>query len=466
MKKVFKYFTVAAAIISAGFTACTKDSRMDGDDPGAVDKALLTVTISDANSATRDISDSNATEDETKIESATIFVFNAQNAYQADTTVDLSALSEDGDNKYKIRFDVPTGNGKRIYVALNFNEAMRDSIKLKGLTAMTYSITDQDSLFYKSTVTPPRNFTFKGTPMFNAAPVIVDIVKGNGNEANVTVERMTSKITVVREGALAGTAAIKAANATFDRNEIYFAIGNKNTKIYPMKEQTAGIDPNWDGDIDLYKKDFVSEFKIKDTPVSKWDLSKFVKVDDNANVAVDKRKTKYAFENTHKNPRRDELTFVAVKAKFTPDAIATDFDDATKRPVLNTNPTGVKMDSLFSVIDNNSYYYYTDKTKAKKHVDYLNQAAGSVVAEYVTYYNQQCFFAVWLNSDPTGKEFQVKRNEYYDIGLANISRLGESYPEPKPGSGTDIIGETSSIEVNIHISPWSLVGMNGVILGD
>lgn len=460
---MFKYLIIAS-ILTVGMISCARETNLALQEEDTREVAALTVTIMDDQS-TKAIDDSNATAEEAKLDSATVFVFNSQNAYQADTTVAIGAANENGANNYKVSFNVPTGSGKRVYVAMNFSRAMRDSIRLKGLTSMTYSIDDQEGLFYKSSLPAANPATFKGNPMFSTAPVIVDIVKGVTNEANVSVERLTSKITVVKEGPLASTGAIKAANAIFDQKSLEFAVGNKNTKIFPMREQTNSIDPNWDGNLDDYKNDFKNEFDIAGQDYTKWDISKFVQVNDDKNVKVDKRNTKYAFENTHKAPRQGEMTYVVIKAKFTPEAIATSFDGTTKRPVTTTSIGNIKMDSLHVVVDNNSYYYYTDTVEAKKHVEYLNAAHNISSAEYVSYYKQMCFFQVWLNSDPAGKEYQVKRNEYYDISLFNIVRLGDSYPELKPGTGGGVVGEESSITVKITIQRWTTVPMSGVILG-
>lgn len=458
MKKMFKFFMTVAAI--AAISSCSNEEVLPGDGPvTSSEKATLTVQIAGGGQATRAVDDANATTDELKVSNATIFVFNAQNAYQADTTVTLSSAHEDGNNKYKVSFQVPTGN-KRIYVGLNFTAAMKDSVKTKGLAALAYAINDQEDLFYVSSNSTSTNF--KGNPMFNLSPVYANIASGT-NTASVNVERLTAKITVIKEDPL-DKGSVKASNATFS-NDIKFAMGNKNIKIFPMKDQSSdGRDPNWvASNYTSYKSDFQHEFEVLGKAWNQWETSKFVPVDDDKNVDVKNRKTKYAFENTHEMAQQGEVTYVAVMVKFTPEKIATSFDGTSLTPVT-VSPSGTE-DSLHVVIDNNTYYYYNDKDEAQKHIDYLNTflPIGNKTS-FTTYYNQTCFYQVWLNSDPSSKEYQAKRNEYYSVGLKNISKLGSPYPEID--DPTSIIGATSSITVNITVNPWSLIDMGGTILGD
>ncbi|MDR2496720.1 MAG: Mfa1 family fimbria major subunit [Tannerellaceae bacterium] len=462
MKKVFKFF-MAASAITIVLTSCSQNEfPVNGDitpEPETSELATLTVNFS-GGPATRAITDNNANADELKATSATIFVFNAQNSYQTDTTVSLPGPYSTPTG-YAVTFNVPTGNAKRVYVGLNFTTPLRDSVRLNGLAALTYSIADQEGLFYASGNgnTP----TFNGNLMFNDSTVIADIKPGQ-NTVNVNVERMASKITVKKQGELQQNTSITVSNATFDISTLEFAMGNKNTKILPMKEQTMTIDPNWKSDsVAVYQSDFQNEFSMRGVNFAQWDLGQFKRVDD-LNTPITARQVKYALENTHEKPRPGEVTYVTIKVKFDPQVIATSFDDATKKPITVPSASVSKKDTLHVVIDNNTYYYYTARDTAAKHVLYLRQFLQD--ADYSTYYGQYCFYNVFLNSNPLGKEYQTRRNEFYDVGLEKISRLGRPYSELNPGESNQIIGATSSITVNISVNPWSLVDMGGQILGD
>jgi hypothetical protein len=460
MKKVFKLF-MAASAITLVLTSCSqKEAQLDIlPEPEALELATLTVNFS-GGPESRAITDANANNDELKATSATIFVFSAQNSYQTDTTVNLPG-SHNTQTGYAVTFNVPTGNAKRIYVGMNFTPALRDSVRLKGLSALTYSIADQENLFYASGT--GNTSTFNGNLMFNDSTVIADIKPGQ-NTVNVKVERMASKITVRKEGELQQNQFTVVSNATFDASTLQFALGNKNTKILPMKEQTMTIDPNWKSDsVAVYQSDFQNEFAMRGVNFSQWNLAQFKPVDD-FNTAISGRQTKYALENTHEKPRPGEVTYISIKVQFDPQFIATSFDDATKKPITVPSSNVLNKDTLHVVIDNNTYYYYTARDTAAKHVLYLRQFLQD--ADYLTYYGRYCFFNVFLNSDPTGKEYQTRRNEFYDVGLAKISRLGRPYSELDPQESNQIIGATSSITVNITVNPWSLVNMGGQVLGD
>lgn len=469
MKKMVKFFMTVAAI--AAITSCSNEEIISGEGTVASsERATLSVTISGGSQATRALGDSNANTEELKVSNATIFVFNDQNVYQADTTVVLSNHAVAGtDNAYKVEFHVPTGANKRVYVALNFSDAMKNAVKSSGLTAMTYAIVGQENLFYVSNNTTPNYTTYVGNPMFNESIVTTNVVQGATNSANVTVERLTAKITVVKEtGSPLATGNITTSNAIFSNSNIRFAMGNKNTKILPMKEQTSWIDPNWDGNLGLYGSDFQHEFEVYGKQYDQWNMTQFIVVDDQT-TAEKNRKTKYAFENTHKFAQMGEVTYAAIAVEFTPEQIATSFDlGGTNAPTTITYTSGTKAeDSVFVVIDNNAYYYYVDSLEAKKHTTYLSSLPGVTAGvSYTTYCNLTCFYRVWLNSGvaSSSKEYQAKRNEYYSIGLSDIDRLGDPYPEID--DPTVIIGATSAITVNITVKEWSLVNMGGVILGN
>ena len=199
---------------------------------------------------------------------------------------------------------------------------------------------------------------------------------------------------------------------------------------------------------------------------TQWDIARYVPVDDNA-ASIPTRQTKYALENTHELPRPGEVTYVSLMVKFEPQFVATAFDDTTKRPVtipVGSAPAGTNMDTLHVVIDNNTYYYYPDRAVAEEHVLYLRQFMAD--ADYSTYYGRNCFYNVFLNSDVATKEFQTNRNEFYDVGISRISKLGRPYPELDKEEMNQIIGATSSITVSITVNPWTMVNMGGQVLGN
>ncbi|MDR2497874.1 MAG: Mfa1 family fimbria major subunit [Tannerellaceae bacterium] len=468
MKKMFRFLAASAAVAASVtiITSCSNEEPLapgTGTDPiNGKEKATLTVSFTGATS-TRAVTDNNANDNEKAISQATIFVFNAQNAYEVDTTVQTPTSI--GANKYEVTFHVPTGNNKKVYVGLNLHNDMITLIKQSGLSALSYSIANQEGLFYKSgKILDPA---FKGNPMFNDKPVMVDILPSTVNNANVTVERMTAKITVQTEGKLDQPSPRPASNALFDPATLEFAIGNKNTKVLPMKEQSASwIDPNWTSlNVADYATDFQNEFAVKDkTYGQNWEVSQFVALDPSTTVVAD-RYAKYALENTHKDARYGETTYATIKVRFTPDAYATSFDKTLNKPVVTTQ-TPANTDTLHVVIDNNSYFYYTDRNEAQLHVDYLNQSMQTLTNEYTTYFGRYCFYNVFLNAVTTSKEYQSYRNNYYQVSVADINKLGRPYPEIDDSNKNNIIGATGALTVNITVNPWSLVDMGNIILGN
>jgi len=458
MKKMFKLF-MCTAIVVASFTACSDTIDTGGGENGSdLEKATLTLTIGNAPES-RAIVDDNATSNELKVSNAYIFVFNQNGSWAADTMVTIPGTFEDGDNKYKVTFHGAPVGDKIVYAGLNLDNTMRNKIRTNGVGTngvWTYQLSGQN-------VFSPGN---GGFPMFSEKAVAKTIVKGGPNIVDTYVKRFVAKTTIrTTADFVAGTNNAREASGATYSADLKFAIGQANTKIFPLP-QANNVDPNWDGG--AYLGDFENEFKGRgEAYPTDWDLTKYVDVDPFATDIAD-RTPKYFLENTHKSPRRGEITYVSIEAIFTPQRVATSFNEADKQPVTVEYTQAKAPATLYVVNADGSVYYYEDDTEAGKHIAFLNagkQPTDPDYKAYKTYNDGKCFYDVYLDSK-LDKSFQAERNDYYDVTVNNINVLGRPYPEIDPGTEEEIIGQTESITVNINVRKWTVVNMSDQILGD
>gem|GEM_PF-3179047 len=451
MKKTFKFF-MSAAIVAAGFTACSEDVvTPGGGNPGETVASAPLELIIDGGEITKAISDANATTGEAVIKKVTLFIFGAA-ACEADTTFTLPATtnaqwSEAGDNKFKFTFHGAPIGSKSVFVGLNLPTALETHIKASGPNAEFEILKDVFATYYDGTT--------NGFPMFNEAAVAKTIATGVTNQVTVPVKRLVAKVTAHTNGAfevaLPGTITEStshpryASGAIFDAT-LQFALGNLNTKIFPLP-QTGNVDPNWSGELTTdgsaikYQGDFWNDFTTRPLPWAPAGIANFVNVNTSAQTGVANFNNKYALENTHKTKQMGEVTYASVKATFKPRLIHS-YDGSV---VTSTEFTGTTAPSpLYVFAVAGTYYYYSDKTMA----DLFMTNTG---AEYRTYYNGTCFYDVFLNPS----DYNAFRNDYYQLTISKINNLGKPFAEiEKP---IDPIDGKSLLEVTIEVKPWNKI---------
>ncbi|MDR1938597.1 MAG: Mfa1 family fimbria major subunit [Tannerellaceae bacterium] len=445
MKQVIKFFVVAAAV-AAGFTSCSSEEVIPNT-PTTLERASLTIVLNNRDAATKADGDGNAVAAETAIKSVSIFVFGAKPEAEKDTFFTIASSSswsgQDGQYEATVK-DLPVGS-KQIYVGLNLPSALHADIKANGISAaQTWAEADLGNL---SSATD-------GFPMFSdgTKPVGITLVKGN-NEIEVSVKRLVAKVTVQNEKDFEDNLnGERTANGmTIDAN-IQFALGQMNTKAY-LFPRASNVDPNYDGT--NYLADFVNEHYDFKTNKDTWtestsDVFKNFKAVTTSGDATDitKHIPAYALENTHALKRKGEMTYVAIKAKFTPQFI----HSYTKPNLTATANTANNLPKLYVFNDGGSFLYFTNKAEADSYASDTNLG-------YETYNDCYSFYTVYLNPS----DYNVLRNDYYAVAVEKIAKIGKPYPgATDPEEEMDAVAE---IIVKITVQNWHKVSQS-TILGE
>jgi hypothetical protein len=466
MKKMFKLF-MCAAVIAAGFTACSEEVIPIPEPPieGEAQTGLLTINFMDSAPVTRASGDEdiNSTDAERKVRDVTILVFNTQGKCVVDTTIVLANLTPNtvgSTNSYKAaNINVPLGN-HNVYAGINLTTTMKTELGGKG----TFDGVSKFVWFGTDASTP----TVDGIkvlckadefPMFSSDVVqpikIEPQPEGTTTAVNtvtVPLDRMVAKVSVRKGAAFSGNN-LKAAGATFS-DAAKWALGNLNGKIYPYGKANYGKanygqDPNYDHTGKLSDPagkaycaaNFVNDFMTSTNPgVTAW-TGFTMAVDENA-TAVLSRKVQYAPENNSKQKRLGESTFVAIQVKFAPDKVYTyAVTDPAPKEISPYTPSLTGEVTYYVVEAAGSVYYFNANADATAY-------ATAVSSSVKTYYKQYCFYHLLLGKGTTD------RNQYYLLTLNSITGLGTPTGEIGDEDVDNTADDKALLDVTLTVNEW------------
>lgn len=430
MKTKFKFLTAVAALAVA-FGSC---SNYDEDRPvyeGEVAGLKIAIPV------VKTYADNHAIPAEEAFNKAAVFVYNA-GSLEKDTTI-LAADFEESEGKYVTKNPIIVMSGtKSVYVGLNMSDADVAAVRT-GLQAP-----------YATTAAAVSSSS-TGFVMFSANDVNNNVFEISPDETTtipVSVERWAAK---VMSCITAGANSSVASAATI--SDFYFALGQMNTKMYPFQKLlVSGVieDPNWFGFAETGGNygpaDFKNEFGTNDEIIE----SAYVAVDAyDANAPIADRNAKYTLENTSKDAKQGEVTYISVRAKFVPKAYHTfgvpNFSLNGEPTEITTPPTEVP--ELLYVVETNMgvTYYFADK-------DVADTYAASINATVKTYKDGTCYYFIFLDSNNEDNTYGVLRNTCFDSKITKVNSLG--YPDPEvPGSELPLATSTK-ITVEVSILPW------------
>jgi hypothetical protein len=480
MKKMFKLF-MCAAVITAGFTACSEDVTPIPTPPaGPTETGLLTITLQ---KPTTYATDANATVVESKINDVTILVFTPQGVCKVDTVVDMSSVTQASDNVYKVvNINVPLGDHD-VYAGVNLTNGGAN--KMRAILGSTYGVKQFVNLGPVDVPTPaeidslyaPNKF-----PMFSAdvKPVSIKATLPSGdvpdeNKITIKLDRMVAKFTVHKNAAFTGDN-LKAAGATFSQSLVAWDLGNLNAKIYPYgKAIVTKDDPNFDfGDPtdaafpgilisnagkEYRAKNFINYFNTTGAYAS-WTGFATVANESTTSSTPTTRNARYAPENNSLRKRKGESTFVVVRAKFAPDKVL-EFKPGATTPteVQPYQPDPAKEVPYFVVTGGGQIYYFATDADADQFKGIL-EAQGHTVTK-TPYYGQYCFYRLFVGKDKD--KSNVWRNYFYEVRLDKITGLGTPTGEI-PDEEVDETGDNKGLlEVTIDVNPWIFVGDDFVL---
>jgi hypothetical protein len=487
MKKMFKLF-MCAAVVAAGFTACSEEVTPIGPEygPDDTETGLLTVNFRDANPMTRASGDKDisAIDAERKVRDVTILIFNDQGVCKVDTTLYTGEFNPDPNtdlNKVNaVNINVPLGP-HHVYAGINLTSGAAHRMKetlggkgtINGVSKYVYFGVDENTPKVDSI-----SFLYKANefPMFASEFQPVNILPiGNANSVTISVDRMVAKVTIQKGTAFSGDN-LKASGATFDGATVKWSLGHLNGKVYPYGKANFGQDPNYDyipsgsdpndlktpGGVAYRNANFANDFNTTDASYSNWDLNPFLAIDGN-NTAVASRTSKYAPENNSAKMRLGESTFAAIMVKFAPDKIYTytDGDSAPKEVPLGTGPgeytPNIGGVETFYVVTSGAVYYFRAKADADAYALSLNGPNNqNPFYKVKVYQGQYCFYHLMLGDKDKSEKGITKRNHYYLLTVNRFVGLGTPAAEIPEEDVNNTADDQGILDVNITINEWQI----------
>lgn len=435
MKKMLKkYAFMAFAALS--IAACKKDQKNDANFSGSNGKdAKLQLTVTAPKSvSTYAVGDDNATDAEMKINTLDVFVYDDGAPFALTSYVHINGsdvYETDGETIKQQTLDVKTG-AKQVFVGVNLSQEIVNKLKSNYANMNTAINVDMSTLVNSG----------GSVAMFNESINRIIISDQDGaNKITVPVSRLVAK-TSVKSGQSLMLSNISGGSLS----ELNYTIGQANTKqiIAPLVNFK---DANW-----LAAEHNASDLKLVD-------VASFQPVNA-ASATIGNQNVMYVPENTSKEHQHNQVTYVSIRAKFTPSVLA------GNQPLAADG-------TFYAVFTNFGVYYLGSLAEAQEY------AAANGGAEPITYKNGHCYYRLYLN--PEGNtmgegKYDLLRNVYYNASVTKINGLGtpgenqingdigtpanpgQPLISPDPLSPTDPIAPSkkASIEATITIVPWAM----------
>jgi hypothetical protein len=463
MKKMFKLF-MCAAIVAAGFTACSEEVTPIDPEPNPTETGVLTVKLVNPTTYAED----NGTTEESTLSDVTIFVFNSTGVCQVEKTLNLADLDVKTNPYKKIDIDVPTGI-HTVYAGVNLTSG--DATKMREVLGSELGFNKVVYLGTTSAANPPvftpvlteiqKLYADNHFPMFSTDVQSINIKSvpagaANPNEVTISLDRLVAKITVRKGSDFSNAANLTADGATFSATDVTWDMGNLNGKIYPYaKANNNTNDPNYDdapGDLTdekglAYRKaNFVHNFDTKSSPTVGYTTP----VDAN-NTDIGKRVAKYAPENNSAGGRGHESTYASIRAKFAPTALYTYTANDPEPKVSTDAPPTISESVTLYVVAYTQTYYFKSPTDATAYAEYIKNTLKKEGYDVKIYNNQYCYYPLFMGTGNT------QRNNYYDITLSKFLGLGDPTGELDEDKGNQTVDKKGLLDVTISVNPWTIV---------
>jgi hypothetical protein len=457
MKKMFKLF-MCAAVVAAGFTACSEEVNPINPEPDETETGLLTVKF--VNPATYADPTDNGTADETAIRDVTIFVFKPS-GLEIEKTF-LFAELENGTKAAKIAV---TLGDRTVYAGINLTDQMKAKLReTNGFNNfVSLGTTDASSNKFTPTIAEIQNlYKAKEFPMFSAEVKSVTIVPvptgGSNNEVTIALDRLVAKITVRQGSEFLLPDNLTADGAKFDP-AVTWDMGNLNGKIYPYAKANGGKDPNYeytgsliDADgLDYRATNFVNNFD-KTTNSLQQGYKGYSTTVDLYSTVIGSRKANYAPENNSLGKKGHETTYASIRAKFAPTQVYTYTAGDPEPKVATGDVPNIANSDPFFVVTYTQTYYFRDKDQAEAYKAELISTGKKTNAEVKPYVGQYCYYPLYLGMDKR----ETQRNHYYDITLNKFTGLGDPTGEIPEEDGDQPADKSSLLDVTISINPWTV----------
>lgn len=434
---------------------------------------------------------SQATEVEKKITDAVVLVFNSDDVLENYVKFEDAELAT---APYAKTFATTTGK-KRLYALANLENYSKIEAIFNGQTAADKKLSNVCKVIQQiadiSGATTDNKFWMSNVYKLGATiEDQVTVQKGDENTNNfkVYIGRMTGKVTLSFSDALV----VNSKDGTFDKANAEYRVRNNPTRFYtfPVYEGTQLISPYYHRTYDLPNP---TDYADANTNVGKNDFfdngHDANDADGIAHTFVAHNVDSYLTENSPQEAKRHKVTFLSIKAKWTPSKDAL---------FLNTDGT-VAGDLSGTIAGNQGTFYRVQKWQGGKIVGYCpgiyaetptrwtdvggtpgntapqetpavadrDAAKASADACYliVKYDQGMAYWAYWMRSRLDGtiaEKYALKRNNHYKVNIISVDGVGEPTEDDNLDKDEDLEAD-ASMKATIEVLNWNVVDIEGGI---
>lgn len=454
-----------------------------------------------------------ASEVEKKITNAVVLVFNSDDILENYVKFADTELAK---APYAKTFATTTGK-KRLYALANLGDYSKIEAIFNGQTAADKKLSNVCKVIQKiadiSGATTDNKFWMSN--VYKLGATIEDQVNvlnvdettangGNGNDPatnnfKVYIGRMVSKVTPK----FADNLVINSGDGTIKTDKAEYRVRNNPTRFYtfPVYENVQLVSPYYDIEYNLAGATGVAnEYPNKLNPIDFFD---------NGTAAAFGKtmgQDSYLTENSPKDAKRHKVTFLSIKAKWTPNEnaiiLSADGSYAADQAAALT-----KITSAAGAGGNDGTFYrvqkwenglitgycpgiYADiptawhevgtaintetkagqltdaaadrdeaKTKSKEE---LNANKAYLVVKYT---NGIAYWAYWMRSRLDGtiaEKYALKRNNHYKVNIISVDGVGEPTEDDNLDKDEDLEAD-ASMKATIEVLNWNVVDIEGGI---
>lgn len=431
--------------------------------------------------------DSPASEVEKKITDAVVLVFNSDDVLENYVKFEDAELAA---APYAKIFATTTGK-KRLYALANLGDYSKIEAIFNGQTAANKKLSNVCKVIQQianiSGATTDNKFWMSNVYKLGATiEDQVTVQKGDENTNNFTIYigRMTGKVSLT----FAAQLAIKSNDGTFDKDNAQYRVRNNPKRFYtfPVYDGTQLISPYYNRTYDLPNP---TDYADANTNVGKNDFFDNGHADGGNHTFVPTATDSYLTENSPKEAKRHKVTFLSIKAKWTPSKDAL---------FLNANGS-VAGDLSGTITGNQGTFYRVQKWQGGKIVGYCpgiyaetptkwtdvggtpgngegalntavadrNAAKASVDPCYliVTYDQGMAYWAYWMRSRLDGtiaEKYALKRNNHFKVNIISVDGVGEPTEDDNLDKDEDLEAD-ASMKATIEVLNWNVVDIEGGI---
>lgn len=428
-----------------------------------------------------------ASEAEKKITDAVVLVFNSDDVLENYVKFEDAELAA---APYAKIFATTTGK-KRLYALANLGDYSKIEAIFNGQTAANKKLSNVCKVIQEiadiSGATTDNEFWMSNVYKLGATiEDQVTVQKGDENTNNFTIYigRMTGKVTLSFSDALV----VNSGDGTFGKDAAQYRVRNNPKRFYtfPVYEGTQLISPYYNRTYDLPNP---TDYADANTNVGKNDFFDNGHADGGNHTFVPTATDSYLTENSPKEAKRHKVTFLSIKAKWTPSKDAL---------FLNANGS-VAGDLSGTITGNQGTFYRVQKWQGGKIVGYCpgiyaetptnwtdvggtpgngegalntavadrNAAKASVDPCYliVTYDQGMAYWAYWMRSRLDGtiaEKYALKRNNHYKVNIISVDGVGEPTEDDNLDKDEDLEAD-ASMKATIEVLNWNVVDIEGGI---